>query len=56
MKKIRYSLRVFKQELKNSDLFQRVLSSYLLISCIVFILFSLVLLLSSNREYFSTLE
>lgn len=56
MTKIRNSLNIFKQELKNSAFFQRVLSSYLLVSCIVFILFSLLLLLSSNREYFSTLE
>lgn len=46
----------FRPENLKSEYYKKVLMSFLLISCVVFMLFSLLLFLSANEEYDATLE
>lgn len=48
--------RIFRQEFRSSIYFKKILYSYLLVSCVIFIIFSVVFFMSANKDYNDTLE
>lgn len=53
---IKNIIRTIKQEYRGSDYYKKVLSSYLLSTCVIFLIFILALFLFINRDYNKTLE
>lgn len=54
--KIGKLIRIFHQEYKNSVYLKKVLYSYLLVTCLIFILFSTMLFILTNKNYGTALE
>lgn len=54
--KIRNFMRIIRQEYQHSIYLKKVLYSYLLISCIIFSLFSIMLFFMTNKNYSTALE
>lgn len=54
--KIHHIIKIFRQEFQRSIYLKKVLYSYLLISCMIFILFSIMLFFMTNKNYSSALE
>ncbi|MCM1175285.1 MAG: helix-turn-helix domain-containing protein [Blautia sp.] len=54
--RIKSIIRTMKQEYQGSDYYKKVLSSYLLATCVIFLIFILILFLFINRNYNKTLE
>lgn len=53
---IRTAVRTLRREYKNSIYYKKVLYSYLLATCVIFLFFVLLLFLFMNRDYETTLE
>lgn len=53
---IKNIVKTIKQEYRGSDYYKKVLSSYLLSTCVIFLIFILALFLFVNRDYNNTLE
>ncbi len=47
---------LFRQEFRSSIYFKKILYSYLLVSCVIFIFFSVIFFMSANRDYNDRLE
>lgn len=54
--KLKYIIQAFSTDYIKSEYYQKVLRSFLLTSCLIIMMFSLLLFLSSNREYDTMLE
>lgn len=54
--KIRKLIKIFRQEYQNSVYLKKVLYSYLLVTCMIFILFSIMLFIMTNKNYSAAME
>lgn len=54
--KFRKLIKIFRQEYQNSIYLKKVLYSYLLVTCMIFILFSIMLFIMTNKNYSAAME
>lgn len=54
--KLKSMLKIFSQEYRSSIYYKKVLYSYLLVSCVIFSIFSVIMSLFINKDYSNTLE
>ena len=53
---IKNVIRTMNQEYRSSIYYKKVLYSYLLATCVIFLLFNIIVFLFMNRDYRDTLE